>query len=47
MVDYGISDLILSVCYLCVLVNKMNFLKGAYLHGLLNIMPVSTSKSYF
>jgi len=47
MIDYGISDLLSSVCYLCVLVNKMNFLKDAYPHGLLNIMPVSTSKSYF
>lgn len=47
MVDYGISDVKSSVCYQCGLVNKMNFLKGAYPQGLLNIMPVSTLKSYF
>ena len=47
MVDYGIIDVKSLVFYQRVLVNKMNFLKGTYPHGLLNIMPVSTSKSYF
>jgi hypothetical protein len=47
MLDYGISDAKSSACYQCVSVNKMYFLKGAYPHGLLNFMPVSTSKSYF
>jgi hypothetical protein len=47
MVDYGISDVKSSACYQCDLVNKINFLNGVYPHGLLNIMLVSTSKSYF